>query len=43
MTAEGVDAWLIGSSVGDALTMQKPAADDALEVGPPVKPEKKAA
>jgi len=43
MTAEEVDRWLKGSSVEDALAMQKPAPDDALEVGPPVKPEKKAA
>ena len=35
MTAEDV--------VEDALEMQKPAADDVLEVGPLVKPEKKAA
>jgi hypothetical protein len=43
MTAEEVDQWLNGSSVEDALAMQKPAANDALVVGPPVKPEKKAA
>jgi hypothetical protein len=43
MTAAEVDRWLNGSSVEDALAMQRPAADDALEVGPPVKPEKKAA
>jgi len=43
MTAEDVDRWLTGKSVEDALAMQKPAPDDALVVGPPVKPEKKAA
>src|SRR5689334_21416282 len=43
MTPEDVDRWLSGSSVEDALAMQRPAADDALIVGPPVKPEKKAA
>ena len=43
MTAEDVDRWLKGSSVEDAVAMQKPAPDDALEVRPPVKPEKKAA
>jgi putative SOS response-associated peptidase YedK len=43
MTADDVERWLTGDSVEDALSMQKPAADDALEVGPPVKPEKKAA
>lgn len=43
MTAEEVDRWLTGSSVEDASTMQKPAAEEALEVGPPMKPEKKAA
>jgi len=43
MTAEDVDRWLKGGSVEDALTMQTPAPDDTLVVGPPVKPEKKAA
>ena len=43
MTAEDVDRWLNGSSVEDALAMQRPAPGDALSVGPPVKPEKKAA
>jgi putative SOS response-associated peptidase YedK len=43
MTAHDIDRWLRGSSVDDALTMQRPAADDALVVGPPMKPEKKAA
>jgi hypothetical protein len=33
MTAEDVDQWLKGSSVEDALTMQKPVSDDALEMG----------
>jgi putative SOS response-associated peptidase YedK len=43
MTAEDVDRWLNGTSVEDALALQRPAPDDALEVGPPVKPEKTAA
>ena len=43
MTAEDVDRWLKGTSVDDALAMQKPAPDDALVVGPPVEPEKKVA
>jgi len=43
MTAEDVDRWLNGSSVEDALAIQRPAANDALAVGPPVKPEKKKA
>jgi putative SOS response-associated peptidase YedK len=43
MTAEDVERWLTGRSVEDALALQKPADDDALVVGPPVKPEKKAA
>jgi len=43
ITAEDVERWLTGQSGEDALAMQKPAADDALVVGPPVKPEKKAA
>jgi putative SOS response-associated peptidase YedK len=43
MTAEDVDQWLSGYSLDDAVTMQKPAPEDALVVGPPVKPEKKAA
>jgi putative SOS response-associated peptidase YedK len=43
MTAEDVQRWLSGSSVEEAVAMQRPAPDDALEVGPPVKPEKKAA
>jgi hypothetical protein len=30
---EDVDRWLKGNSVEDALAMQKPASDDALEVG----------
>jgi putative SOS response-associated peptidase YedK len=42
MTAEDVERWLNGSSVEDALAMQKPAAEEVLEAGPPVKPEKKA-
>jgi hypothetical protein len=32
-----------GRSVEDVLAMQTPAPDDALEVGPPVKPTKEAA
>ena len=43
MTAQDVDRWLNGNSADDALAMQKPGPDDALAVGPPVKPEKKAA
>jgi len=43
MNAEQVEAWLTGSSVEGALAMQQPAANDAFEAGPPVKPEKKAA
>jgi putative SOS response-associated peptidase YedK len=43
LTAGDVARWLTGNSVEDALALQKPAADDALVVGPPVKPEKKAA
>jgi putative SOS response-associated peptidase YedK len=43
MTAVDVERWLSGTSVEDALAMQRPASDDALEVGPLVKPEKKAA
>jgi putative SOS response-associated peptidase YedK len=41
--ADNVDRWLNGNSVEHALAMQKPAANDAFVVGPPVKPEKKAA
>jgi putative SOS response-associated peptidase YedK len=43
MTAEDVERWLNGTTLDDALEMQKPAADDVLEVGPPVKPERKSA
>lgn len=43
MTAEDIDRWLQGNSVEDALAMQTPASDNALVVGRPVKPEKKAA
>lgn len=43
MTAEDIERWLNGNSIDDAVGMQKPVTDDALEVGPPVKPEKKAA
>jgi putative SOS response-associated peptidase YedK len=43
MNGEDVERWLKGASVADALAMQKPDADDALEVGPPMKPEKNAA
>jgi putative SOS response-associated peptidase YedK len=42
MTAGDVDRWLKGTSLEDAVAMQTPAGDDVLEVGPPVKPEKKA-
>ena len=37
MTAEEVDRWLKGGSVDDAVVMQRPASDDALDVGLPVK------
>jgi len=40
MTAKDIDRWLKGSSVQDALAMQKPAADDSLQAGLPVKLEK---
>ena len=43
MTAQDVDRWLKGTSFENALMMQKPAADDALVVGPPVRPTKTAA
>jgi putative SOS response-associated peptidase YedK len=43
MTPADVGRWLKGSSVRDAVAMQKPAPDAALDAGPPVKPEKKAA
>jgi putative SOS response-associated peptidase YedK len=43
MTAPDVDRWQTGSPLEDALAMQKPAPDDALEIGPPVKPAKAAA
>jgi hypothetical protein len=42
MTADDLERWLTGGSVEDAQSMQRPAADDALTVGPPVNPEKKA-
>ncbi len=35
MTAEDIERWLSGTSAEDAVAMQRPAADDALEVGPP--------
>jgi putative SOS response-associated peptidase YedK len=38
MTAEQVEAWLMGSSVECALAMQRLAPDDVLAIGPPVKP-----
>ena len=34
MTPEEVDRWLTGSSVADALEMQRPAPDDAVVVRP---------
>ena len=40
MTPEDVEQWLRGSSVEDALKMQKPAPDDAIVIRPA---EKKAA
>ena len=40
MTPEDVEQWLQGSSVTDALEMQKPALDNAIVMRPP---EKKAA
>ena len=40
MTPEQVDAWLRGNSVEDALAVHKPAADNALEIGLPMKPTK---
>lgn len=43
LTAEDAERWLKGTTLEDALAMRRPAPDDALEVGPPVKPEKKAA
>ncbi|HYD07165.1 MAG TPA: P-loop NTPase fold protein [Reyranella sp.] len=43
MTPDDVDRWLNGASIEEAMAMQKPAPDDALVVGPPMKPEKKAA
>jgi putative SOS response-associated peptidase YedK len=36
MTADAAHRWLNGATVEDALAMQRPAADDALVVGPPV-------
>jgi hypothetical protein len=40
MTPDDVEQWLRGSSVEDALKMQKPAPDDAIVIRPE---EKKAA
>jgi hypothetical protein len=40
MTPDDVEQWLRGSSVEDALKMQKPAPDDAIVMRPE---EKKAA
>jgi putative SOS response-associated peptidase YedK len=40
MTPDDVEQWLRGSSVEDALEMQKPAPDDAIVIRPE---EKKAA
>ena len=42
LTADDVARWLNSSSIDDALVAQKPAADNVLEVGQPVKLEKKA-
>lgn len=35
MTPEDVDQWLLGSSVEDALKIQKPAPDEAVVIRPP--------
>ena len=35
MTPDAVEQWLRGSSVEDALKMQKPAPDDAIVIRPP--------
>jgi putative SOS response-associated peptidase YedK len=34
MTPDDVEQWLLGSSVEDALEMQKPAPDDAIVIRP---------
>ncbi len=34
MTPDDVEQWLRGSSVEDALKMQKPAPDEAIVIGP---------
>jgi hypothetical protein len=34
MTPDDVEQWLCGSSVDDALHMQKPAPDDAVLIRP---------
>jgi hypothetical protein len=34
MTPDNVEQWLQGSSIEDALKMQKPAPDDAIVVRP---------
>jgi putative SOS response-associated peptidase YedK len=41
MTREDVDRWLTGDSAAEAVALQMPVPDEALVVGPPVKPEKK--
>jgi hypothetical protein len=40
MMPEDFDRWLHGSTVGDAMAMQKPVPNDAIVMRPP---EKKAA
>jgi putative SOS response-associated peptidase YedK len=35
MTSDDIDRWLHGSSLADALAMQKPAPDDAIVMRPP--------
>jgi putative SOS response-associated peptidase YedK len=40
MTPDDVEQWLRGSTIEDALKLQKPAPDDAIVIRPP---EKKAA
>jgi putative SOS response-associated peptidase YedK len=34
MTPDDIEQWLRGSSVEDALKMQKPAPDEAIVMGP---------
>jgi putative SOS response-associated peptidase YedK len=40
MTPDDVEQWLRGSTIEDALKLQKPAPDDAIVIRPP---ERKAA